>query len=481
MMRARCVIVALLLGVLAGCVTAPPVSRPELVAPGYYKTANPVFFQTPSADGLRPMAWLREFGDPVLDALLARALPENIDLKVLAVRMDAARAEVRLAGAERWPQVSAGASVTRQKFSARSSQGQLVEQAGQLDGIGIRNPQTFWQVGPQVAYEIDLWGRIAKAREAAQAELRAEVEDYDAAAISVTVELARSYFGLRIADRRIALLDARRADVEKLLRIARERLNAGAADANEARREAAELSGIVADIAETQSARAALENRIATLVGASAAGYRLYADAKWSLPARRSVPAGLPAELLTRRPDLRAANERFVAAQERIGEAKAAALPSVTLTGAYGFTSDQLRTLVRGNATGWTFGPSISIPLFTGFRNQARVDAAVAQAREAGLAWQRTALIAFEEVESALSSVEAQQIRARRAEETLSQLLAIELSLQQQVEIGRRAGLEALRIRSEVRAAQDRVLAAKQSELEAQLLLIRALGGDWRA
>lgn len=482
-MTPRLLIFALFLLTLSACVTAPPVKRPELNSPDAFKgrTTAVAATQGESADGIRPMSWLRELGDPLLNELLNRALPGNIDLKVLATRMDAARAGVTLAGADRWPQISAGGNLTRQKFSTRSSQGQLFQQAGQGEGGSVKNPATFWQFGPQVSYEIDLWGRIARAREAAQADLRAGVEDYDAAAISVTVELAQSYFGLRVADRRIALLESRRTDVEKLLRIARERLSVGAADANEARREAADLSNIIAEIAETQRGRAVLENRIATLVGESPANYRLTADAAWSLPARRNVPSGLPSELLIRRPDLRAANERFMAAQARIGEAKAAALPTITLTGSYGYTSDQLRTLVRSNATGWSIGPSISIPLFTGFRNQARVDTAVAQAREAGLAWQRTALTAFEEVENALSSIEAQQTRTRRAEETLAQLRAIQTSLQQQVEIGRRAGLEAIRIRSEVFAAEDRVLSGQQAELEAQLLLIRALGGDWRA
>lgn len=448
---------------LGGCglLPHPRPARPAVEVPTSF--ASGAVSSEAAAQGeasLGAASWRTVFTDPGLQALIDEALARGPDGLLAAARVREAEAAAVAAGAPRWPSVS---GTVRTSPIARLPGDEL--SSSFLAGLGI-------------SWELDLWGRYARAGDAALADLATRVEDQRAVRASLVATVADSYFRLAAlretaeATQRVAL------NQRDALRLIQRKSAAGIASAAEERQQESALAVTEARLPVLKRQIAATENALAVLLGRVPGEARFVTPGTLVLPER--VPAGLPSALLERRPDLRAAEARLVAADARVAEAKARFFPQISLTAVFGGVSTDLGEAVTGRgATVASLGPDLLQPLFAGGALRANRDVALARLDQAVIGYRRSVLVAFGEVSDSLT-----------AYETSAELLAI----QQRREV---ASAEALRLAEmrfnagittflEVLDAQRQWLAAEtdaaQALLERRQALVRlylALGGGW--
>lgn len=449
---------------LAGCTLGPDYRRPEVPAPAAWRDGQA------SADpaSLADLAWWELFEDEELRGLLQAALEANKDLGIAVTRVDQARAQLGASRAAQFPQVDAGASATANRFS---------------DTVPPRNQggtTDLYSTAIDMAFELDIWGRLRRASEAARADLLGTEEARHAVVMTLVSDVATVYLRLRQLD--LELETTRRSAESRRgsLHLVRDRFEAGLTTALDLRQAEAELASTAAQVPDLERQIAQTENQLSILLGRSPGpiGRGRPLTGQTSPPA---VPAGLPALLLERRPDIRQVEQALVAANARIGVAKAAFFPQIFLTGFFGVESAALSDLFTGPSRIWQFGPTVTLPIFNAGRNRANLQLTEARQQEALLRYEQAIQQAFREVEDAL--VAHRKARAGLAEQ------------REAVHASREAlGIAELRYTSglttylNVLDAQRTLLAAEIAEsrtLLAQLVavvqLYRALGGGWDA
>lgn len=461
-----------LAGLRAGPLTiGPDYHRPAAEVPGAYRdAAAPLAGQ--AAGAIAPVVttdWWRAFGDPALDELEERALAANPGLQAAVARVEQARAAAGLARSAYWPQVAAGGAFAREQTSTTVANVAPVPLAETY-----RAPLTL-------SWELDLFGRVRRLGESARAEAAASAADFANVRLALTAEVASTHFALRAADRELVLvasgLDLRR----RALDLVQSRARAGAGTEFDVARAETELAVTEAEHAALSVRRATLQDALAVLLGTAAPAFAV-APAPDAPPASPpTIPAGLPAALLERRPDVAAAEANLAAANARIGVAKAAFFPAVSLTGSAGYASAELDQLFRADSRLWAIGPSVHLPLFQGGRNRANLARSRAAYEENVALYRQRVLVAFREVQDAL---------------TATRLLAEQAAAQERaVAAARRAGeLAQTRYASgyvnyfEVIDAQRALLGAERAATQAgtqrllnSVALVRALGGGWSA
>lgn len=461
--------VAALAGVTACTTVGPDYRRPQASVPADYKAPAPWREARPS-DATIGGAWWTAFGDPVLNTLEQRALGGSPDLQAAVARLDQARAALGWVEADTWPRVDLEARLGNERFS-----GNRPDQPGKV----VFSYQAYRYLVPVVAsYELDLWGRIRRVREAASARVDATVAAERAVALSLSAEVALTYFGLRTVQAQAALqhdaIDLR----ARTLKIVRARVQGGLASEWEAARADTDLAETEAAAALLQRQAAELTHALAVLVGEPASTFALPAG---GLPTvRPAVPLGLPSDLLERRPDIAEAERELAARNAEIGVARAAYFPSVRLTGLAGVESARLDELVKPDSVLWAVFPTVSLPLLDGGRRKADVARAEAAHREHVAQYRQRLLVAFREVEDALAALDAmhaREVALTRGGDSAGK--AVKLS-----ETRYRAGVAPLldvldSQRAQLVNAQARVETAGQA-LGATVGLIRALGGGWQ-
>ncbi|HEX2861396.1 MAG TPA: efflux transporter outer membrane subunit [Lacunisphaera sp.] len=451
----------LFLTTAAVAAVGPDYARPETPAPVAWKQAAP--------EGTLPRGeWWQLFADPALDDLIARALDANQDLHAAAARVEQARAAAGAARGAYFPSVNLGASSERSRTSRTT------------DNVVPVAVETRHQGVLDAAWELDLFGRVRRLNEGARATAAARAADFENVRLALTAEVATGYFSLRALDREVALVADGLALRRKALELVGARRHNGAATDFDLARAEAEFAATEAEAAALAVRRAALQNALAVLVGAPAPAFALPAvDARpAAIPA---IPAGIPSALLERRPDIAAAEAALAAANARIGVAKAAFFPAISLTGSAGYASGDLDVLFNSDSLTWSIGPSLYLPIFQGGRNRANLARSRAAFDENVALFRQRVLVAFREVQDAL---------------TATQLLGEQAGAQARaVAAARRAGeLAQTRYDAgyvnyfEVLDAQRTLLAAERAatQLGAQQLLnsvglIKALGGGWSA
>lgn len=460
-LRALGVFGALCGALVSGCSTLPDYRRPEPpVAAGWPASA-------PSA-GLRDAAatdWHSFFPDARLQALIAAALVHNRDLAVAVARVEEARALYGVARADRFPTVNAGASRAASRTPA------------DLSATGNALNSQRYDAGLSVtAFELDFWGRVKRLDEAALAGYLASEEAQRAFRLALIADVANAWLTVLEMEERTALAQATLASREETRTLVVKRRDVGlAADLDvlqtDGAREAAR-----AELANLLRSRAAAENALALLVG------RLPAE----LPPGRSLAgqgivndlaAGLPAEVLLARPDVRAAEQRLIAAHANIGAARAAFLPKILLTATLGTASRALSGLFEAGSGAWAFQPALSLPLFDGGRTAANVDLAEARRNVAVAEYERTIQQAFREVADLL--VAREQLAAQFA--ALEAAARTQTQRLQLAEARYRAGissyLEVLDAQREAFAAQQGAVQTRRLLLASAAQLYKALGG----
>ncbi|GAB4367663.1 MAG: multidrug efflux RND transporter outer membrane channel subunit OprM [Acidobacteriota bacterium] len=457
---------AVVLVVLTGCASAP---HRELADAG---VAVPDAWGTPASAAEPASDWIASFGEPGLVAAVGRALERNHDLLAAAARVEAAAAEARIAGADLLPSVSAGANASRrgQTFVGFPIPGR--------ENTPLTTITNSFGVSLDVSWEADFWGRLRAARRAALAEHAAGGEDRRALALSLAGQTAKAWFAVVEArlqrDLAESTLDAWRRSLESVERRYRRGL-VGPLDLRLARSNVASAESLVA---LRRDALERAERQLRLLEGDyPAAGAELLPADLPPLP--QPVPAGLPAELVARRPDLRAAEHRLSAAGLRVAAARAARYPSFTLTASGGAASNDLQDVLRGDFSVWNLGAALFAPLFAGGRLAAQVERADALSREALHRFASATLAAFREVENALASERHLRRRAEALDQAAREADAALALAQRQYEQGLVDYPTVLDAQRRALAARSELLAVRREALTNRVDLHLALGGDF--
>lgn len=380
-----------------GCVVDPSeLADSEVETSGAYRSG------TGSAPMLPVGRWWDCFGDEGLNALIRRLDEDNPSLAVALARYDAARAELGLTRADKFPRLRGNSSARRRRDSS--------------SGVFVPNELTYneFRAALNLEWEIDLWGRVRQEVKAARAEAEAVEADWAAARLSLRTELARNYYQLRHIDEEIGIL-RRGLDLrEENRRLISARVEGGETTDLDLARAETELEATRARLHELERTRATYFNALAALVGETPATFTLPPGGAGGPP---SIPAGLPSELLTRRPDIVAADRRMRAAAARIGEVRASYLPRVNLVGIGGLSSLELDDLFNPSSLFGEIGPDIEIPLYNAGRFGLDEERAFAESDEAVALYRETVLAAFREVEDSLSGIRYldREIRAHRS------------------------------------------------------------------
>lgn len=442
-------------------------------------TRTPDAWRQPVGEAALADRWWSTFDDPGLERLIGRLLTDNLDLVQAWSRLDQSRAVAAAQGAARLPSVNLSATAGASRRYATT-----VEPTGDpMNPLAARTAgDTFESYGLSAAaqYEVDLWDRVGATHRAARLDVQASALDVQALAISLTARAADLWFALVEQRATQALLESQIETNETLLDLARFRFGEGLAAAADVLQQEQLLLSTRRQLPSVLARRATLEHQLAVLLGQPpAAGHGLGGDGA-ALPDPPALPAvGLPADLLRRRPDIRAAQARVAAADERIGAAIAGRLPNITLSASVGFEAQSLSDLI--DRWVWSLAGNLLAPLFDGGRRAAEVERTRAAVEGALAAFTQTALSAFAEVEDALALEAAQAETLQRIEAELT----VSRRLYEQARARYAEGLtDYLPVLSALQGMQRTelsLIAARRQRLAYRIQLHRALGGAWVA
>jgi multidrug efflux system outer membrane protein len=456
---------------LAGCAVGPNYKRPATDAPASYKAeALGSWKEGQPLDDLPKGSWWEIFADKTLNGLQQRATASNQELKAAIARVDQARATARVARSELLPTLDADPSFTRQRYSPN-----------QIASFGGVTANTF-SVPLDLSYEIDLWGRVRRGFESVRAQAQASLAALHNVLLTLHSDVAQNYFALRALDAEIATVSATINLRKEQVQLVRSRFEGGIGNELDVARAETELATTQTEAAALARRRAELENALAILVGENPSDFRLAAlntvNLEWH-PQPPDVPAGLPSDLLERRPDVAEAERQLASANAQIGMAKAAFFPVLRLTGSGGYLSGEVENLFNWESRVWSIGPSLSRTLFAGGRNLANYRRSQSAYDEAVARYRQRVLVAFGDVENSLSGIRhlgdqaAAQDRAvasaRRAAELASERYRSGIVSYLEVVDANREALQAERAGAQLEG--QRLIASVQ--------LIKALGGGW--
>lgn len=458
-----------------GCVSAPS-GDPDLgvVVPDHWAAAAP---ESPTDTVTAPAdPWWTQFGDARLVELIDDALVRNHDLLAAAARIDAAAAQARIVGAELWPRIGAGVNATRGKnnfigFPIPGREGEVLSVTTSTFGASLN-----------LSWEVDLWGRLRAQRDAAASQAIASQLDYAAAHLSLAGQTAKSWFAVLEAQQQIQLaqatLESRGVSRERIER----RYLLGTRPALDLRFAITQQAAAEASLIFRRRQLDLVLRQLDLLLSRYPDGELEFAieDATMPLPPA-SVPAGLPAELVTRRPDLVAAEHRLAAAGFDVKRARASLYPRLSLTGSAGTLSAEIEDLLDDDLSVWSLAGGLLQPIFQGGRLRAGVDLSEAHHREIAETYIQQVLRAFSEVESALAAERYLADQERALDLAATQSVASERLAQDRYDSGLQDYLSVLEAQRNSFLAQSELLSARRQRLDSRVDLYLALGGDFLA
>ncbi len=457
----------MIVGVTAGCLS-PAGQAPELIVevPEQW-TSRPE-----GQSGIAAEAWWESFGDPRLTLLIEEALEHNQNLAAAAARLLQAEQRARIAGANRKPQLSAGVDAAR---SRRNFIGFPIPGS---DAEVLSSTTTSYGVSLDISWEVDLWGRLRAGVAAAAADLEAASWDLAAARLSLCGQTAKAWFALREAERQLQLaqetLSSRQSTEERI----RRRYELGLRSSVDFRLAAASEGNARASLAARERELDGARRQLEILLGRYPKG--LLESAKSEVVTLEPVRGGLPAELLSRRPDLRAAESRAIARGAQVAQARAALLPQIRLTGSAGRASEELADLLDGDFSIWSLASGLLQPLFQGGRLRAGVSLAEAAREEAAAHYLQAALVAFAEVEATLVSEEFLEHQESGLAKAAEQARGAQKVAERRYLSGLADYLEVLESQRQAVEFHSRWLEVRRQRLTARVDLHLALGGGFR-
>ncbi len=464
--------VLLLAVLLTGCAVGPDYHRPAVQIPQNFRGPEPL--PAPKPESLADLKWFEVFNDDKLQDLVRTALEQNYDLRAAVANVEAARANLGIVRSNQFPNVSATGAV---ELTRLSRDGSLP-----LSATFVPSQNRNWgQAGLNLlSYEIDIWGRLRRATEAARANLLSAEENRRAVITTLVSDVATGYFTLRQLDEELDISRQTLGTRRQSLDLIKSRQKGGIATDLDLRQGEQLVYTASETIPTLEQQIEQTENQISLLLGRNPEGVvRGRSLTQQEIPPE--VPAGLPSALLERRPDIRAAEQDLIAANANIGAAKAAYFPQISLSGFIGGQSTQLVSLFNGPNSAWSFVPQASQPIFTAGRLKSSVRLAEARQQLALAQYEKTIQTAFTEVSNAL--IAHQKVRESRIEQ---QLLVNALTDRKRLAYVRYEGgvdtlLNALDADRDLFQAELTLSQIRLNELLSVVQLYKALGGGWQS
>ncbi len=455
-------IVLLLVFLICGCAIGPDYRRPAVETPASWR------FAEEEARSAANVAWWEQFGDPVLNGLIEDALRENKEVRIAAARVQEFMGRYGVTRAALFPQVSAGATAGRSRLSDR---------VATAPTTGIPNPADNYLAFVNANWEIDLWGKLRRATEAAKAGVLASQEARRGVVLTLVASVANAYVNLRQLEAELDIARRTARSREESYRMFRLRFDGGIVSEVELFQAKSEYEQALATIPFLEKLMAQQENALNVLLGRNPGpipGSRMMDEL--SLP---GVPAGLPSDLLANRPDIRRAEQDLIAANARIGVARAYYFPSISLTALFGYASTDLSNLFTGPARTWSWAAPLMAPIFTGGAIRGQVEAAEAVKRASILQYEQSIQAAFREVEDAMidqcRSRERLEIQGRQVETLRNYARMARLRF----ENGYTSYIEVLDAERSLFNAELARAQTKGALFQALVNLYKAMGGGW--
>jgi multidrug efflux system outer membrane protein len=463
------ILIVCLAAALAGCKVGPNYAPPKLDQPSAFKSQS----ATQPAP-LITAEWWQLYQDPQLEHLIATAHEYNQNLRLAVARVDQARALARVAASFLLPTITADPTYTRTHTSANRPSvvnGQVQNQSANFND---------WQIPFDLTYELDVWGRVRRSVEASNAQFRATANDLAVVRLTVATDVATFYYALRAFDAQEQILHQTVTAFTEQVRVVNAQLKNGIVGPIDLYQAQAQLEATRAQWRDIQRARADEEHALAILCGRSAPSFSLAPKPLLEVDPP-DVPPGLPAQLLSRRPDVAEAEQNVVAANAQVGVATADFYPVFTLTGTAGFESASVEHLLDWRSKMASFGPSVSIPLFEAGRLRNNLAAVKAQYRQTVAAYVNQVLTAYSDVEDALTDLHA-------LTDEVARMRAAVVASQDYVKIARVQYKQGL-VNYLIVIDAERTLLTNQltlsqnvnQQMAASIHLIKALGGGWDA
>jgi multidrug efflux system outer membrane protein len=510
----RCACAVALCAALSSCVTGPDYKRPNLRTPAGYKSST----AQEAADPKLASDWWALFNDPDLNALEEQALAANLDLQAAMARVSQARASAASVRSGFYPVVTMDPSATRSRRPGVETEGtnstqeklsQLSSVVGQVNslsrlaaggtgttGTGLSSAagglttgtgtsssgsaattSSSYSIPFDFSYEIDIWGRVRRSYESAQAQATASDYDLEVVRQTLLADVAQNYFNLRSLDAQEQIL-AKNLDLYKeQVELTQQKFKAGLSSETDRLQATVQLESAQADLEDTRRQREDTEHALAILLGQAPADFSFASKPLEGTPP--TIPAGLPADILRRRPDVAEAEQNLVSANAEIGVAQAEFFPTVKLTGSAGFESSDIKNVLDWKNRVWSFGPNVSVPIFEGGKLKANLQEKKARYDELEATYKNTVLAAFGDVEDSLTDLH------RRAGQAESQARALDAAREYHrlTQIEYNSGItDYLKlVDAEQTLLNNELTAAKilNERMVSTVLLVKAIGSGW--
>jgi len=459
------------LAACAGCTVGPGYKRPSAQVPDTWKGQGPWQTAAPK-DAIPKGAWWQVFHDAELDRLEQDLLQANQSLEAARDRLEEARSQARIASAAYFPQVSADPSGQRERLSGnRPLSGSTVP----LTPV----TQNVFTVPFSVSYELDLFGRVRRSLEAANASLQGSAADLENVRLVLTAELAADYFNLRESDREAGVVRQSVDIQQKGLDLVNRRHEGGIANGLDVSQQAALLDSTATQLQLVLQQRAQYEHAIAVLVGKPASNFTLAEAPFDAVPP--AIPTGFPSEILERRPDVATSERQMAFENAQVGIATAAFYPHITLSGSGGWQSRDIATLVNAPSVFWSLGGDILQPIVNGGRNRANLALARSTYDESVANYRQSVLTAFQQVEDGLSGLALLNAAASTQQAAVSESRrALDIANDRYVG-GITTYLDVITAQSTLLANERLATQLLGEQMTTSVYLVKALGGGWNA
>lgn len=460
--------------ILSGCTLGPDFQRPDSQAPDRWASVQgQAAASQPEAEPLQ-LRWWENFHDARLSALIERVTARNIDLQMASARLLQSRALRSSIAADETPSVNLDGSYSRARNSA--------EGLNDPSGNSGKSAFNLWQTDLTFSWELDLWGRVRRQVEAADASVEVAENDRRGVILSLLAETANDYIQLRAAQHTLAVTRDNLEVARHSLKLSQQRQAEGVATRLDVAQAGAQVASIEARLPSLEARQADLINALSLLAAEPPRALESELSPVVDLPApQQTFAIGLPSELAARRPDIRQAEARLHAATASIGVAKADFYPSIRLSGNLGLQAMQLSDFGAWDSRRFGIGPQLSLPIFEGGRLKGVLELREAQQQEAGLNYRQVVLRAWHEIDDVLRLYNASQLRRDRLAEAVRQnRIALQTAQQQYVE-GAVDFLNVLTVQGALLASEEQWIDSSAAVSQALVGLYKALGGGWQA
>ena len=471
---------ALLIVNVAGCMVGPNYRPPAMKIPAHWNDTDAQTKQVARQETKTDLAiWWMAFNDPVLNVIVQEALSSNLDEKIATARIREERAYLASSRGGLLPSIGLDGSYTRQRYSANTP-------FGEFPRIVPREENTY-EAGFDASWELDVFGGLRRGVEASQAELAASIENSRDVRVTLLAETARNYVAVRALERRLQIARGNLRDENDSLKLTRARFEQGFAPELDVIQARSLLESTQAQVPILETALAQTIHRIGVLLGREPDAMMARLSDMAPIPGIADpdaiavrIPAGLPSDLLRRRPDIRHAEREVAAATARVGVATADLYPKFYITGTAGLESISTSDFILGTSRMWSVGPSMRWPIFEGGRIRAYIEARNAQEEQALLTYQKTVLNALAEVEDALVSYAKERERREALAASAEDFKLSEVLAQERYEEGYANYLDVLEAQRSLYGAQDSLAQSDQQLVGDLIAIYKALGGGWQ-